>query len=207
MRDFFSMDGKLYTIVETIVDCMIVSILWCVFSLPIFTVGASTAALYYTVHKVIRNGDGKLWNTFWSTFKSNFGQATALWGILFAVLAVVGLNCYLAYSWQQVYPVFKWLVWILLILLAFCVTWSSYCFAYITHIQDKTKTVLKNTFIMCLMHIRQSILILLVSLLATACVVILPFSIFFFVLLPGLSMYLVCPFLRKVFSHYWDIPT
>lgn len=207
MSNLFRIDGKIYELVEKFVDCILVSILWTLFSLPIVTIGASTAALYYTVHKVIRNDTGKLWQTFWYTFKSNFRQATALWGILFIILAVLCFDCYLVYTWRQINSLFIWLFWILLILLASTIMLSSYWFAYITHIQDSIKTVLKNTFIMCVVHFSKSILLLLITILVIACFVLLPFSPFFFILLPGFSMYLACPILQKVFLHYWDILT
>lgn len=60
-------------------ECMLLSILWVVTSLPVITIGASTTALYYAVVKVIRNNEGYGWGEFWNGFRTNFKQATIIW--------------------------------------------------------------------------------------------------------------------------------
>ena len=60
-------------------ECMLLSILWVVTSLPVITIGASTTALYYAVVKVIRNNEGYVWGEFWNGFRTNFKQATIIW--------------------------------------------------------------------------------------------------------------------------------
>ena len=60
----FSYDNKVFDVINKIVDWLFVSLLWLLFSLPVVTVGASTTALFETVHKVIRRGKGYVWRTF-----------------------------------------------------------------------------------------------------------------------------------------------
>ena len=55
-------DNKILAIVNAVVDIIILGIFWFVTSIPIFTIGASTSAVYYTSNKCIRNAM-LMWNT------------------------------------------------------------------------------------------------------------------------------------------------
>jgi len=81
-------------------DCMILTFLWFVCSLPIVTIGASTTALYYCTLKMASRQEGQLFQSFFSSFKINFVQSTVAWLIILAVLVVGGYNAYymIAYS-------------------------------------------------------------------------------------------------------------
>lgn len=47
----FNWDNIVFQMLGKLVDCVWVSILWVICCIPVFTIGASTTALYYTVHK------------------------------------------------------------------------------------------------------------------------------------------------------------
>ena len=51
---------------------VVVSILWAFCCFPIFTIGASSTALYYSVVKVIRRGRSNTIEAFFQAFKENF---------------------------------------------------------------------------------------------------------------------------------------
>ena len=74
---------------------IILSWLWLLTSLPIFTIGASSVALYDIVRKVLKEKEGPIAQTFFQSFKANFKQATGLWLIILAVLLVCNMhaNC------------------------------------------------------------------------------------------------------------------
>ena len=71
-----------------LIDLIVASLLWVLCSLPVFTLGASTTALYYAVVKCVRHNRGRLTATFIQGFKSNFRQATLVW-LLFLLYYVV----------------------------------------------------------------------------------------------------------------------
>ena len=61
--------------------------------------GAAGAALYTTVYKYLRRGEGRLWQTFWSAFRENLRRSTLVWlaalgvlALLAAVLIVLGIR-------------------------------------------------------------------------------------------------------------------
>lgn len=86
----FSSDSLLSKTLSLIGDIVTLHFIWLFCSLPVFTIGASTTALYYAMMKRIRTEEGYVAKNFMRSFKENFRQGTILWlllvclGILFA---------------------------------------------------------------------------------------------------------------------------
>lgn len=73
-------------------DLILLNVLWVLFSLPVVTAGASAAALYSVMLKIVANEEGYIVRGFWEAFKSNFKQSTVIWLILLAVGAALGAD-------------------------------------------------------------------------------------------------------------------
>lgn len=73
-------------------DLILLNILWVLFSLPVVTAGASTAALYSVMLKIVANEEGYIIRGFWEAFRSNFKQSTVIWLILLAAGAALGAD-------------------------------------------------------------------------------------------------------------------
>lgn len=68
-------------------DIVICNFLFVVFSIPLFTIGASATALYSCVQKLIDDKEDDLVvRDFWHAFKVNFWQATAIWLICLVII-------------------------------------------------------------------------------------------------------------------------
>ena len=76
--NIFSMDSMLGRVLYWIADIFILNILWIIFSLPIFTIGASTTALYYSMMQRQRRDESYIHKNFIKAFKENFKQSTIL---------------------------------------------------------------------------------------------------------------------------------
>lgn len=70
---------------------VVASILWAVCCLPVVTIGPASAALYYTVVKVVRRDRGTVAKEFFHSFKENFRQGLFLNLIFLAYGAVIVL--------------------------------------------------------------------------------------------------------------------
>lgn len=81
----FSPDSILMRGLNLIANIIILHFIWLLFSLPIFTIGTSTTALYYTTMKLIRTGEGYLFQNFLKSFKENFKQSTIIWLVMIVV--------------------------------------------------------------------------------------------------------------------------
>ena len=82
---FFNMDNKFFQFMGQLADAFILSVLWLLACIPVVTAGASTTALFYTIHKVLRRQQGYLWSVFWDSFRSNFKQSTKIWLVQLAM--------------------------------------------------------------------------------------------------------------------------
>jgi uncharacterized membrane protein YesL len=95
MMKLFDHSGPLMDALRKLTDLMFCNLAFCVFSLPLFTVGASLSALYTCTRSLVEDQeDAVIVRTFWRGFRRNFGQATVLWLLCLLAAAVLG-----AYYW------------------------------------------------------------------------------------------------------------
>jgi len=70
----FSIDGPLYNFFSRLLDMIKLNVLWFLFSLPIVTIGASTAAAFAVTLKMVDEREGYIAKQFWTAFKANLKQ-------------------------------------------------------------------------------------------------------------------------------------
>ena len=71
-----------------IFDMVCLNILWIICSIPIITMGASTAAMYSVMLKMVKNEEGYIFRGFFKAFKENFKQSTIMWLIILLLTVV-----------------------------------------------------------------------------------------------------------------------
>lgn len=89
MRQFFNMEGPVFTFLSKMADLLILNVLFILCSIPIVTIGASLTAMSCVSIKMKDGLEGYIWKTFLTSFRENFKQATVIWAIM--VLAAVVL--------------------------------------------------------------------------------------------------------------------
>lgn len=94
---FFSYESKFSQIVLKISSGCCLNMLWFVCSIPIFTIGASTAALFSVTLKIARDESPQLVLDFIKAFRDNFKQATVLWLIMLGLGMILGADGYILY--------------------------------------------------------------------------------------------------------------
>lgn len=94
MKKIFSADGILITIISKIGQIILVNILWLLCCLPVITIGASTAAMYYSLIKSVRRGRGYPTKEFFAAFKRMLlsGSIITVFLILVSVLIYFGVT-------------------------------------------------------------------------------------------------------------------
>lgn len=194
MGKIFGYDSGIMRFLNKLVDCVFLSVLWIVFSIPIFTFGASSTALYYTANKVIRRDRSHVWREFWGAFKTNFKQATIVWLFFMVFYWILGMNCIWMYQWQQ-----KALLIFYAVFGVFITVWAIYLFALIARFENKTKVIMKNAGLMAVRHIIYSFILILMFVLAVIV------SLMWWVLiliLPAIYGVLASSLLEPVFRKY-----
>lgn len=93
----FSYDSKFSQIMLKLCYGCYLNFLWLVCSLPVFTAGAATAALYDVTLRIAREEEPPLTTRFFKAFLENFRQATTVWLILLGIGALLGADGYILY--------------------------------------------------------------------------------------------------------------
>ncbi len=96
--------NKVWATVGDIIDVIYAGLLWLLCSLPVFTIGASSCALYYTTVKCIRHERGKITRSFFSAFRSNFRQATLFTLIYLVYILLWYFYCGFTAQMQGIVP-------------------------------------------------------------------------------------------------------
>ena len=98
---FFSYDSPVSQILLKLSWSCYLNLLWLLCSLPVFTIGASTTALYAVTLKIAAEKEGNLTVQFFRAFRDNFRQATVLWLILLCAGGALAADGYILYHLFQ----------------------------------------------------------------------------------------------------------
>ena len=155
----FSYDNKFFQFMNRLVDCVCLSLLFVLFSLPVVTLGASATALYYTVNKVIIGGRGYVFRSFLESFRSNFKQSTVLWLVCILIGALLVLDAVITRQMMTANSPAGMLYYVFLLLILFLVLWACYLFAYTARFANTTKEILKNCAFIMIAHLPKTLVI------------------------------------------------
>lgn len=161
MKKFLLGETPLGRFLNTVVNLVILNLLFVICCIPIITVGASTAALCYSVSALSR-GEEQMIKIFFKGFKMNFRQSFILWGgaLIFGFLLYWGV--YIISFWEELRSVF-------LMAMAFpCFLYLmilSYAFPLLAEFETTLPRLLSNSILLGIGHLPRSILIVLINLL------------------------------------------
>lgn len=160
----FSYDSKFSQIMLKLCYGCYLNLLWMVCSLPVFTAGAATAALYDVTLRLAREEEPPLTRQFFKAFRENFRQATVLWLILLGVGALLGTDAYILYhlykSTAGMVSVICTLGLALIIVAAICyVVVLMYVFPLIASVKNTNFAMLKNALIIGIHYLFCTILV------------------------------------------------
>lgn len=160
----FSYDSKFSQIMLKLCYGCYLNLLWMVCSLPVFTAGAATAALYDVTLRLAREEEPPLTARFFKAFRENFRQATILWLILLGVGALLGADGYILYRLSKgttgVVPVVCTLGLALIIAAAIAyVIVLLYVFPLVASVKNTNWAMLKNALLIGIHYLFCTILV------------------------------------------------
>ena len=199
MGNLFNMDNKFFQAISKVVDCIWLSILWVLFSIPIFTVGVSTTAMYYTVHKTIKNNRGYIWATFWTAFKANFKTSTLNWLLQLLLGIIFCMDIRLCYEFMKGGSIWGYMIFLFLILLVCDLMWAVYCAVYAARFEQDRKTLRKNAGIIAIINLPWTLLMTVIMIVSILVCIIIPYALLFFPVLTVLMLYVI---FEKIFKKY-----
>lgn len=177
---------------------MILSVLWLVCSLPIVTIGASTAALYYSINKRFNAKVDGTASLFFHSFKDNLRQGILLSVIyiLFCGFIVFDITASIRGIADIKLP--EWYKMFALVLILPVVFTVFYIFPYISRYSNTTKNCLINSFLLSATRMDHTFYLLLMNAAALAgCVFFPPAAL----VLPGLCALLSTKIIEPAFQR------
>lgn len=160
MNDFFSPDAPIFRFLARIADLIILSLLWILGSLPLFTLGIASSALYYSINKAFVQDHGTISEEFFRAYKHSFRQATLSFLPLAALEGVLLVDHFAAGFLQEQGAALGNSRPVFVILSACCLIWIVYTAAYAARFEDPVRKTLLQSSLMALLHWDKSILLL-----------------------------------------------
>lgn len=197
--NLFRPEGKLHNALCKLADCVCLSLIWFIMSLPIITLGASTTALYTTTEVVIKKESGPLLSTFWKAFKGSFKQSTFAFVAIVFLLLVMGANYYFVINVFADSLSSRAFIFLMTCVSIAVAMWTEYLLYYFSKFSGTIREVMKNTFIISLVNPFWTILLLVISVCSLIIVLSIPVSILF---LPVVYALVRIKIYDKVFRKY-----
>ena len=148
---FFSYESKFSQVVLKIAQGCYLNMLWLLFSVPLFTIGAATTGLYRVTLKMARGEEPSLTDQFVRGFKQDFKQSTLLWLVMLGSGALLGLDGYILFHLSRTTTGRRAILWTLLLalIIAAGVVWViilTYVFPLVASVENTSAAMLKNSF-------------------------------------------------------------
>lgn len=151
MGTLFSLDNPFWNFMGKVADLVILNVLFVICSIPIFTIGASWTALYFVMVRMVRKEEGYLIKDFFRSFKENFKQATLIWLLVLAVVAVFVGDVLIYNMMPEQIPQI-----IIYVVIGFgCLVFGTvlYVFPLLARFENTIKNTIKNAFVLSIINI------------------------------------------------------
>lgn len=196
-NSFFSIESPLYKFMSRLTDIIKLNFLWILCSIPVITMGASTAAAFSITLKMVEDEEGYVAKTFFHEFKVNLKKGSVIGIIQFIALYAIYLDFQLAGVVESSSTMFT-VVGVIASFLAFM--HLVYAYALLARYENTIINTMRNSYSICIRYFKKTIGLFLV--LALEFVVFLwNFSTIFLAVLigPACIIYTISGFARPLF--------
>lgn len=203
MKSIFNWDSPLIQKLALLTNLVVLNILWLLCCIPVFTAGAATTALYYTVFKYLAGESDEVFRPFFRSFGGNFKQATLLWLPLLMLLVLLvfdGLFLIINGGNAVLWIAFIASTWVFLVL-------HTYLFPLLARFEMKSKALFSTAISLFVLHLPASLLMAAMNLLPVVLMLFAPadflrWSILWIGLWFSLVAYLNGKLLLKIWSKH-----
>lgn len=195
----FGQNSIFVRIVEKVADVFWLNMLWLICSLPIFTIGASTTALYYVTLKMVNNEEAYIVKSFLKAFRQNFVKATIVW----VPSAILGIGIYLGIwrfhsqpdmSYKAASVMLFFMGMVLCMLLA-------YIFPILARFENGLSNSVRNAVLISIVKLPKTIVILIIMAFPYIMIYTFPYMIIFVLLFGGSgTAYVISMLMVRIFN-------
>ncbi len=152
----FSIDGPLYNFFSRLLDMIKLNILWFLFSLPVVTIGASTAAAFAVTLKMVDEREGYVAKQFWNAFKANLKQGipTGLLNLFFVYALYLDFQLFHAVEGNPIYFLILGIVGSVM-----CFGYFIYAYALMARYDNTLLKTLKNSMDISVKYFGRTVMI------------------------------------------------
>jgi uncharacterized membrane protein YesL len=203
MHTLFNPENKFWIFMGKITDVACMSILWLITSLPVVTIGASTAAFYSFTMEAVQDLEGGVWSSYFQAFRENFKRATILWLLQLVLMIFLSVNLYAAW----ILYLSKGLIALGIFSLALCglliVTGTGfYLYPILVSYEFPIKKIVADALVMAIRNPHVTISCMILFILAGVGIYYISGLFFFWI---GLAIYFSSYFILGVFLKYSGI--
>lgn len=172
MGKLFRYDSPVMQKLAMVGNLVVLNLLWILCSLPVFTLGAATAAMHTVIFQYITDTEDAVFKPFFRAFGKCFRQATVFW---IPVLLVS-----LLLSWNLLYFAglegggSNFFFALFLVLGAILVILLTYAFPLMGRYESPLGHIIRNSYLLFIMEFKKSLFILVVELLPWAMLLLVP---------------------------------
>lgn len=156
---FFSVDSPFYKFMQRLWDILQVNFFWVICSIPIVTIGASTAAAFKVCLHMVDDEEGYIAKEFFKGFKENWKQGTVLGLVSLIAVYAVYLDIQLFNAVEDNPMIFLIAAILSGILFAVCLL---YAFPLMARYQNKLWKIFRNSFEICRRYAGRTLVLILV---------------------------------------------
>ena len=156
MRKLFQYDSPFINWVNRMGRIVILNLLWAITSIPLLTIGASTAAMYrIAISLAEKSEDLRIFMDYFTAFRTNLKQGT--------LVMLIVLNLLLLFSGRLGTSIFIYIVCFVPVPPVLFIL--AYVFAYIALFEDKPMRTIINSAIISIANLPKTILMVILNLL------------------------------------------
>ncbi len=161
MSNLFNPENAFFTFMGKLCDMIMISLLYVILCIPLVTIGPATAALYYTMVKVIRRERGYVSRAFFHSLKENFkvGLIASIFMVAYVAVMIVDYQyaAYLKEIGDSMGNVFTIAFNAILIIALFIFVWI---YPVLSRFKVGVKQLFKNALLIAIRHFPSSILLI-----------------------------------------------
>ena len=139
-----------FKILKKIAEALFINLLWLIFSIPVFTIGAATSAAFSVTLKILNDEEDNVAKMFVKAFRSNFKQGTIMWCITAPCICA----CYFIWNYiikdGDAHFLIK-IAAVALTIVSVCV--NLYSYSILSRYENPLKKTILNSTVICMIYI------------------------------------------------------
>lgn len=144
----FHPDSKLFHYLTSMADYMLLNLCWLVCSIPIVTIGASSAAMHAVLGKMLRDEGGGVVLPFFRAFAANFKAATIYWLVHFGIFVLLVFNLWFSLRYQSTWSILAVTKWLSILLMICLQSISVFVYSQIARYENTFGVYIRNAILL-----------------------------------------------------------